>query len=139
MNLMSEEYYQLEKDVLDSLLVKPELMENLEIDDKYFVKYKRLWIFMKSFYDKFHNFDIDTMASLSTSKNSLVRYVSTVQSESNASYVRFDTYLQRLKDMFEENKQEVAVIEKIYELSNDLFVRKIKLKDFYEKINQIRN
>lgn len=133
---MTEEYYKIEECVLSSLILRPELMEGLDLDDKYFVKFRRLWIFMKTFYEKFKCFDIEIMKSVCTNQSSLVRYVSKVM-ESDARYVRFDLYVTRLKEMFEEDKNEVAKIEVIYKLANQLYNRNLKLKDFVEKINTI--
>ena len=58
-------YNDLEMSILSCLLLKPELlMESLIIEDKHFIKHKKLWVFMKEFYNKFHNFDITLMCSI---------------------------------------------------------------------------
>ena len=131
-----ESYYNLEKAVLSCLLDEPKLMEGLEIDDKYFIKYKRLWTFMKAFYKKFQNFDTELMSTVCTNKEMMIHYVVSVKC-SGACYVSFEKYIKRLKEMYEEKKEEQAIIEMIYKLSTDLFVRNIKLDEFKEKLNLI--
>ena len=57
-------YNDLEISLLSCILIKPELMEEVVLDDKYFVKTKRIWLFMKSFYKKFGTFDLTLMCSV---------------------------------------------------------------------------
>ena len=51
-------YIDLEISILSCLLQKPELMEDTILEDKYFTKHKKIWLFMKAFYKRFNNFDI---------------------------------------------------------------------------------
>ena len=43
-------YNDLELSILSCIVQKPELMEQVILDDKYFVKHKKIWLFLKSFY-----------------------------------------------------------------------------------------
>lgn len=131
-----EEYYELEKCVLSCLLAKPELMEQNELKDEYFIKYKRLWIFMKSFYERFKTFDKVVMKDICTNKNMMVNYLVSIE-DNEGKYVRFNLYKQRLIDSFNENKKDKAIIEVIYKLANDLYVRNINLKQFKEDLTKI--
>lgn len=133
-----EEYYELEKCVLSSLLTEPKLMEGFEIDDKYFKKYKRLWIYMKEYFNEFHNFDLTIMKSVCQNESMMVHYVVSVL-DSDSSYVNFESYVSRLKKMYEEKVDEKVKIETIYKLATKLFVGNINLEDFNEKLNSILN
>ena len=68
-------YNDLEMSILSCLLIKPKLMEELILEDKHFVKYKSLWVFMKEFYNKFHNFDITLMCSVNKNKYETIDYM----------------------------------------------------------------
>lgn len=131
-----ENYYELEKCVLDCILAKPELMEQNELKDEYFIKYKRLWIFMKSFYEQFKCFDLTAVKTICTNKGMFVHYLSSVQ-DNDCKYIRFKLYQKLLIDLYNQNKQDQAIIETIYKLANDLYVHNINLETFKESLNKI--
>ena len=62
----------LEFSILSCLLIKPELMENVILEDKHFKRTQRMWQFMKSFYKKFKTFDINLMYSICKDKWQIV-------------------------------------------------------------------
>ena len=62
----------LEYSVLSCLLIKPELMKELRLEDKHFIKTQRMWQFMKSFYKKFETFDINLMYSICKDKYQII-------------------------------------------------------------------
>ena len=131
-----EEYYELEKCVLDCILAKSELMENNMLKDEYFIKYKRLWVFMKSFYEQYKCFDLTAMKTICTNKGMFIYYLSSVQ-DNDCKYVRFELYQKLLIDLYNQNKQDQAIIETIYKLANDLYVHNINLETFKESLNKI--
>ena len=65
-------YDDLEMVVLNCFLINSELIENTILEDKHFLKNKRMWKFMKSFYSKFKTFDMHLMASVCKDKNQMV-------------------------------------------------------------------
>lgn len=65
---MNKEYAEMELNVLTCLILEPELMSKMFLDEKYFITYKRLWKYMKSFYEKYKTFDIGLMCSLCGAK-----------------------------------------------------------------------
>ena len=137
------EYTDLELCILSCLLQKPELMDKVILDDKYFIKHKKIWLFMKAFYNKFHNFDLVLMATICKEKYTIVEYIGYLLDKEPAPS-RFNEYQKQLIDLYEENKKEKWIIEKIYSLSNDLYVRritsnefKIKLDDIYKNADEI--
>ena len=136
-------YNDLELSILSCLLYKPELMEQIIVEDKHFIKHKKIWLFMKSFYDKFHNFDLTLMYSVCKDKYRIVEYIKWLL-EQEIHISRFNDYQKQLIDLYKENKKEKWIIEKIYSLANDLYVRSIdsnefknKLEDIYKNANQI--
>ena len=131
-----QQYYDLEISILSCLLQKPKLMEELKLEDKHFIKYKKIWQFMKSFYKKFENFDLTLMFSVCKNKYHLMTYIEfIVKSEPRMSL--FNDYQDRLIELFNQNQKEKWIINKIYELSNDLYVNLINLEEFNLKLSEI--
>ena len=129
-------YTDLELNVLSCLLIKPELMEKLRLEDKHFIKQQRLWQFMKSFYSKFKTFDSALMISVCQDKFQIIEYVMWLL-ELNPTPSNFEKYQERLIEMYEEEQQDKIKIQKIYNLSNELYVRKINLDDFKNELKRI--
>lgn len=132
-----KDYYDLEKTVISCLFEEPKLMERLELEDKHFIRYQRLWVFMKSFYKKFKTFDMELMKSVCqrNKRSELVNYICKTF-DNDGHYVRFDLYQRQLKELYEEKVEEKIIIEKIFELANDLYVKNIDLKKFFEEISK---
>jgi hypothetical protein len=129
-------YDDLELTILSCLLQKPELMNSLIIEDKHFYKRKKIWLFMKSFYNKFGNFDLSLMYSICKNKYRIIEYIMWIL-EKAAFPSRFNEYQNRLIEMYKETKKEKYISEKIYEIANDLYVKKINLSDFENEIKKI--
>lgn len=136
-------YNDLELSILSCLLYKPELMEQIIVEDKHFIKHKKIWLFMKSFYNKFHNFDFALMYSICKDKYRIVEYIKWLL-EQEIHISRFNDYQKQLIDLYDELEKEKYIIEKIYSLANDLYVRsidsnefKIKLDDIYKNADEI--
>lgn len=129
-------YNDLELSILSCLLQKPTLMNELILEDKHFIKYQRLWQFMKAFYKKFKTFDITLMFSVCKNRYQLMSFMMTlIEAEPLVSL--FNTYQKQLIDLHEENKKEKAMINVIYKLANDLYVRNITLDEFKNEIDKI--
>lgn len=136
---MNNNYYNLELSILSCLLQKPELMKKLMLDDKYFIKYKKLWYFMKSVYNKFGTFDCELMVSISNDKYRIMDYIMLLIDKEPAPS-NFEKYQHQLIELYSQTKKEKYIIDEIYKLANELYVRNITLNDFnleYQKI--IRN
>lgn len=131
-----KEYNILEESILSCLLIKPELIEKIKLEDKHFVHYQRLWQFMKSFYKKFKNFDIPLMCSVCKNKYQLMSYLIAI-SDIEPTTLNFENYQRQLLELFEESEKEKMIIEKIYALSNDLIVRNINLTQFENELKKI--
>lgn len=129
-------YTNLEISILSCLLQRPELMEDTILKDMYFVKHKKIWLFMKAFYKRFKNFDITLMMSISKNKYRMSEYICWLVEQEPAPSL-FKQYEKQLIDLYNEAKKDKWIIEKVYELSNDLYVRNIKVDEYIDKIKQI--
>lgn len=124
--------------VLSCLLIKPDLMNNLKVEDKYFIKHNRTWQFMKSFYKKYKTFDISLMYSVCSNKYHLIEYLQQVL-EVTVDYWNFDKYQDALIEQYNENKKDKWIKEQIYILANDLYIGNIKVNEFQNKVQEIYN
>lgn len=126
-------YTDLETCILSCLLLKPELMNDIQLEDKHFIKYKNIWLFMKSFYKKFGNFDLNIMYSVASNKYSLLENMTWLV-ESTPNIKLFNDYQEQLIDLYNENKKDRYIINEVYKIANDLFVRNITTDDFKHKV-----
>ena len=131
-------YVDLEISILSCLLQRPELMEDTILKDMYFVKHKKIWLFMKAFYKRFKNFDITLMMSISKNKYRMSEYICWLVEQEPAPSL-FKQYEKQLIDLYNEKQKEKWIIEKAYELANDLYVRNIKIEEYIDKIKEIYN
>ena len=126
----------LEYEILSCLLLKPELMKKVRLEDKHFKKMQRMWKFMKAFYKKFGSFEPGLMYSVCKDKWQIVNATSLLlEFEPNAN--RFEEYQNRLIEMYDELEKDKWIIEKVYESANDLLVRNISTNDFKSKVDEI--
>ena len=126
----------LEKSILSCLLQKPELMGEVILEDKYFVRTQRMWQFMKAFYKMFGTFDINLMYSVCKDKWQIVEYMSMLL-DFEPIISNFGLYQKQLLELYEETKKDKYIIEKVYELANSLLVRNISTSDFRNKVDEI--
>lgn len=126
----------LELNIISCILLKPELMEEIKIEDKYFMKHQRLWQFMKAFYKKFKTFDVQLMYSVCKDKWHIVNYIQMLL-DVEPKKKNFEKYQQRLIEQYNENKKDKWIIEKVYQLANDLYVKNIKVDDFQNEVNKV--
>lgn len=136
-------YNSLENSILSILLQKPELMNKLIIDDKYFIKNKKIWLFMKSFYARFKCFDLSLMFSICKNKYHLVSYLEQLTLCEPCPSL-FEEYQKQLIKEYDELKKDRWLREKIYELANELYVQSLdvnqfknRLEDLFENANKI--
>jgi hypothetical protein len=129
-------YYDLELNILSCLLQRPELMKQLKLEDKHFVKFHRLWLFMKVYYKKYGNYDLVLMTTICKDKYHIIEYLK-MMVEVEPAPSRFNKYQEQLIKMFEESQKEKETIEKIFELANELYVRDIMINEFKDNIEKI--
>ena len=126
----------LEFSILSCILLKPELMEKVILEDKHFKRTQRMWQFMKSFYAKFHTFDINLAYSVCKSKYQIVEWM-TLLLEIEPIPSMFEVYQKQLLELYNENEKDKYIIDKIFPLANDLLIRKISTNEFKEKVEEI--
>lgn len=129
-------YNDLELSILSCLLLKPELMEEIVLEDKHFIKQQKLWQFMKAFYKKFGNFDLTLMYSISKDKYRIVQYMMWLLDKEPSPTLFYD-YQKQIIALYNETKKEKWVIEKVFELANELYVRNISIKKFDEELQKV--
>lgn len=129
-------YNDLELSILSCLLQEPKLMNKIIFKDEHFIKHKKIWLFMKSFYKKFGNFDLTLMVNISKNKYRMSEYILWIVEKEPAPSL-FEYYQKQLIEKFNQKKRDEWVIEKIYELSNDLLIGNVELKDYKNKVDDI--
>lgn len=129
-------YNDLELSVLSCLILKPKLMNQIKFEDKHIVKHNRLWQFMKAFYKKFGNFDPALMFDMCSNNWKLVMYIERL-ADLELSPNHFEEYQQQLIESYEELKKDKWIINKIYNLANDLYARNIKVDEFRGEVDKI--
>lgn len=126
----------LEMSIMSCILIKPELMEQVLLEDKYFVKHQRMWQFMKAFYKKFGTFDTNLMYSVCKDKFQIIEYI-TLLLEIEPDGHNFEKYQKQLVELYEENKKDKWIKEKVYQLANYLYVGGISTQKFKEGVEAI--
>ena len=129
-------YNDLELSILSCIIQRPNLMNKVVLEDKHFVKHKKLWLFLKAFYKKFGNFDLTLMLSVSKDKNRIIEYIMWLYDKEPAPSL-FEIYQKQLIQLYEETKKEKWIIDSVYELVNELVVRNIQVKDFRKNVDDI--
>lgn len=129
-------YNDLECSILSCLFLKPELMNQIILEDKHFVGYQRIWKFMKAFYKKFGNFDLTLMCSVASNKYNLMKYIIDI-AECEPTPLNFELYQKQLIDLYNEQEKNKWIIERAYEITCDLWVRNITTEEYKNKINEL--
>ena len=126
----------LELSILSCLLQKPELMEEVILEDKHFKNNYKLWKFMQSFYKKFHNFDITLMCSVVDKRYKLMDYVKVlIDIEPNPNI--FKQYQEQLLRAFLDTERDKYIVGKVFGLANDLVTRNVTTSDFKTMVDEI--
>lgn len=132
------EYKKLELAIIQCLKVNPELNDELIVEEKHFKNYFRLFKFMQTFYKKYKNYDFILMYSVCKDKKDLLHYIEVLTNFDDIVQIsQFKNYQKRLIELFEESEKDKFTILKIYDLTNELMVRNITVKEYKEKLNEI--
>jgi len=129
-------YDDLELTVLSCLLQKPEYMKNTILKDEYFVKHKRLWIFMKTFYKKYKTFDFNLMYAVVDNKFKFMMHIQQL-ADYEILTNHFKEYELMLKEKYYEDKKEQWIREQMFGLVNQFYVKIINLSEFKLKCDKI--
>lgn len=128
-------YNDLELGLLSCLIIHPEYMETTVLEEKYFKKYKNIWIYLKSFYDKFKTFDLTLMCSFSKNRDKTLNMVMGLMDCEVVCY-NFKKYEQRLIDMYNQSKTDEAKIQRYYELASNVLFGNIDLATYEKEIRK---
>ena len=129
-------YNDLELSILGCFIQKPDLLDKTKLEDKHFIKHAKIFIFFKAVYKKFGTLDFNIMYSISKNKFRIVEYMVWI-SEYYGFPSLYETYEKQLIDLYEENKKDKYIIEKIYDLANDLYVRNLEINEFRNKVDKV--
>lgn len=125
-----------ELDIMACLVLEPSLMEKIRVTDEHFTKHKRLWIFMKTFYDKFKTFDISLMYSACKDKYQMVSCIEMLLDRTPTKN-NFEKYQDLLIEQHTENRYEKWLILKICELSDNLYLKRINTSEYASKLRNL--
>lgn len=126
----------LELSILSCLLQKPELMEEVILEDKHFKNSYKLWKFMQAFYKKFHNFDVTLMCSVVDKRYKLIDYIKVlVDLEPNPNL--FKEYQTQLLSLILDAERDKYIISKVFGLANDLIAKNVSTSDFRTMVDEI--
>lgn len=126
----------LEQAILSCLLQKPELTEKLILEPKHFTKHKSTYLFMKSFYNKFKNYDFILMSTVCVDKWNLINDITDLL-QIVPTTVNFGEYQQQLIALHEGDEIEKNKIKQIVNLAIELKAREITTEEFKRKVENI--
>lgn len=129
-------YNNLEMSIISCILQEPKLIEKILSKENYFIKHKKLILFLKAIYNKFGCFDINLMCNVCNNEYKLMDYIEwLVQLEPVPSHI--DLYLSQLEELRNELKKDKWIREKIYSLASELYVKNITIEEFKIKSSKI--
>ena len=129
--------YDLELNILSCLLQKPEFMNELKLEDKHFVKYQRLWQFMKSFYNKYGTFDIVLMCNICTDRKYIMYYIEQMlRTPALPILDLFNLYQDQIIKKFEQDDIDKFIINEVYKMAGDLLLDNISIEEFESRFTQ---
>ena len=131
-----QQYYDLEINIMSCLLLKPELMKDLKLEDKYFIKHQRLWQFMKAFYKRYQTYDIVMMYQICKDKYQIAEMIQMLVGVDPITS-HFNKYQNQLIELYNESKKERYISNRIYNAANELYLKNICLVEFKERLNKI--
>lgn len=129
-------YNDLEMSIISCFLQQPDLIKKIDDKENYFIKHKKLILFLKAVYNKFNCFDINLMCNVCKNEYKLMDYIEwLVQLEPVPSHI--DLYLSQLEELRTELKKDKWIREKVYSLSTELYVKNITFEEFKNKLNKL--
>lgn len=114
---------ELEFKIFACLIIKPDLLESIQLDEKYF-KHNSILSFLKKLYEKYKFLDVDLITNKGQNQNAVNFIVEVVQQEVSSSSIY--GYYKLLKETYRDNL--------ITEITNDYKDRKIDYKEFSQKM-----
>ena len=133
-----ELYGGLEESILACLLLEPKYMNKLIVEEKHFKKFGYLYVFMKQFYQKYHNFDTTQMLAIVKGGSQLtlidgITYLLSIF----VVPTHFMEYQKQLIDMYGRSKKEEWLRKKVYEKAMKLYVGSMSLVEYNQEIAKL--
>lgn len=130
------EYDDLEISILCCFLQKPKLIDEMILEDKHFIRYKRIWLFIKAAYKRFGTLDVNLLYSIAEDKYGIMLAIEWIIGYDGFPSLCLE-YQKQLIALYEEKKKNKYIREKVFEVANDLYVQNISIEEFKEKLNKI--
>ena len=129
-------YGELELLILSCIWIEPKLLETTKLEDKHFINNKKIFLFFKSFYNKFGFFDNELACRNASDKYKYNEYIKIISSlEPTISH--FEKYEDLLIELYNEAKKEKWLREKVFKLANDLYMKNITSEQFKDAIDKL--
>jgi hypothetical protein len=129
-------YGELELLILSCIWIKPELLKTTKLQEKHFVYNKKIFLFFKSFYEKFGFFDNELACKKASNRYKYNEYIKVI-ANLEPTISNFEKYVDLLLELYNESKEENYLREKVFELANDLYMKNINSKEFKERLDNL--
>lgn len=126
----------LELSILSCLILDADLSKKLRVNEIHFKKHRRMFLFMKSFYERFGTYDIQLMYSVCKDKWHIINYLEMLM-DVEITTKNFELYQDRLIEQYYTNEKDKWIAEKVFQKASDLFVGKISSLMFKNEIEKI--
>ena len=126
------QYEEIERAILNCLIIEPDLFKNIKVNEKYFKKHRRFYIFIKEYYDIFGKFDIPLLKTTCKNPSEALDYIAEII-DTTSIVANFDLYQERMLKMYDNFEK----IEDIHQLEHKLYTRAITLDEFANEIKTI--
>lgn len=126
------QYEEIERAILNCLIIQPDLFENIKVNEKHFKKHRRFYTFIKEYYDTFGKFDISLLKSTCKNPGEALDYIAEII-DTTSIVANFDLYQERMLKMYDN----FETIEEIHKLERKLYTREIDLDEFKNEIKRI--
>jgi len=129
-------YNDLEMSIISCILQEPDLINKIDGKEKYFIKHKKLILFLKAVYKKFGCFDLELLFNVCKTEYKLMYYIEwLIDLEPIPRHI--DLYIQELEELRTELKKDKWIREKIYSLATELLIKNIDVEDFNLQLEEI--
>lgn len=127
-----KQYDEMERAILNCLIIEPDLFKNIKVSERHFKNHKNFYLFLKKYYDTFGRFDIQLLKTTCKNPSEAMDYIADIID--TASIVgNFDLYQERLLQM----RTDFEKIEDVHKLEQRLYSREITLEQFDEEFKTI--
>lgn len=135
----------LELSILSCLILDPDLNKKLRVNEIHFKKHRRMFLFMKSFYERFGTYDIQLMYSVCKDKWHIINYLEMLMNV-EITTKNFELYQERLIEQYYTKEKDKWIADKVFKTANDLYVGtissltfKVEIEKIYQEADEIFN